>query len=69
MRGSGFSVGMARVLFETDKALRVDLADFGEQSWVPKSAIDDDSEVYDCDEGREGELVVAEWLAKARGWL
>ncbi len=32
--------------------------------WIPKSQIDDDSEVYG--EGHEGTLVVSEWIAKEK---
>lgn len=34
--------------------------------WVPKSVIDDDSEVYK--EGAEGKLVVADWFAEKECW-
>jgi len=46
---------------ETLKALLVELED-GREVWVPKSVIDDDSEVYE--EGSEGKLVLASWFCK-----
>lgn len=48
---------------ETDKALLVEID--GDEHWIPKSQIDDDSEVYQ--EGDEGELVVSMWLAEQKG--
>lgn len=49
---------------ETDKALLVSI-DGDEPIWVPKSVIDDESEVYS--KGHEGTLVVAEWFARKNG--
>jgi len=46
---------------ETDRALLVMLAD-GEEKWIPKSVIHDDSEVYEPHD--EGELVVKAWFAE-----
>lgn len=37
----------------------------GEEYWIPKSQIDDDSEVYEM--GTEGELVVSQWIADQKG--
>lgn len=37
----------------------------GEEYWIPKSQIDDDSEVYEM--GTEGKLVVSQWIADQRG--
>ena len=50
-----------KVLRETEKALLV-LTDEGEEVWVPKSVVDEDSEVYQKDD--EGTLIVQEWFAK-----
>ncbi len=47
----------------TDKALLVVVE--GEEVWIPKGQIHDDSEVYD--EGHEGTLVIPLWLAEAKG--
>lgn len=48
---------------ETEKALLVDID--GEEHWLPKSQIHDDSEVYA--EGGEGVLVITEWIAEQKG--
>jgi hypothetical protein len=45
----------------TKQALLI-LTDEGDEVWVPKSVIHDDSEVYE--DGHEGTLVVQEWFAK-----
>lgn len=60
---STFSVG-AKCVRETEKALLVEL-ETGEERWVPKSVVHDDSEVYE--EGGEGTLVVQEWWAEKEG--
>lgn len=51
------------VTMERDKSLccRID----GDDVWVPKSLIHDNSEVYKM--GSEGELVVPEWWAIEKG--
>jgi hypothetical protein len=49
---------------ETDKALLCLFPD-GEEHWIPKSQIDDDSEVYR--EGDVGKLVVSQWIAEQKG--
>ena len=49
----------------TDKALLV-LID-GDEHWIAKSQVDDDSEVFDDDEHKDGRLVVSEWIARERG--
>jgi len=49
---------------ETDKAILVSIE--CEDFWVPKSQIDDDSEVYK--KGTEGTLVVSDWWAKQNGF-
>ncbi len=53
----------ARCLRETDAALLVEID--GEEHWLPKSCVADHSEVFE--EGDDGILVVAEWVAKDRG--
>lgn len=60
------SVGKAKAVRETDKALLVAVEDLGEEIWVPKSQIHDDSEVYA--DGHEGDLVVSAWYAASKGW-
>jgi len=48
---------------ETPKAILV--KSNGVSTWVPKSVIHDDSEVYK--EGTSGKLVVARWFAEKEG--
>lgn len=48
---------------ETESALLVNIE--GEEIWIPKSQIDDDSEVYKKD--TSGTLVITEWIAKQKG--
>lgn len=48
------------------KALLCEL-ETGEERWIPKSVIHDDSEVYDAADNAEGELVVQGWFADKEG--
>lgn len=48
---------------ETAKALLCIID--GDEVWIPKSVIDDDSEVYQ--DGDEGDLVITEWFAEKEG--
>jgi hypothetical protein len=50
---------------ETDNALLC-LID-GAEHWIPKSQLSDDSEVFDDANNSEGQLVVSEWIANAKG--
>lgn len=50
----------------TDKAILVRELGTGKQTWIPKSVLHDDSEVYD--EGHEGTVVVFNWYAEEEGW-
>lgn len=54
-------------LHETAKALLVRIG--SRELWVPKSLIDDDSEVFDSGENSEGKLVVPLWWAEKEGLL
>jgi hypothetical protein len=56
-------VEVERVKCVTDKALCVIVE--GEEVWIPKSQIHDDSEVWGA--GHEGTLVIPLWLAEAKG--
>lgn len=60
------SLGDAKVKRATDKALLCDL-ESGEEQWVPKSVIHDDSEVFDDEDNSSGELIVKAWWAEANG--
>lgn len=47
---------------ETEKAILVDSPEFfDEPEWIPKSQLEDDSEVYE--KGDEGTLIITDWLA------
>lgn len=54
---------------ETDKAILCTIPDLdGEEIWVPKSQIKDESEVYSLKSGKEpGKLVIPKWLADEKG--
>lgn len=54
----------SRVIKDTGKALLVDID--GDEVWIPKSVIHDDSEVYK--EDTEGELIVKLWWAREHGY-
>jgi hypothetical protein len=47
---------------ETDKAILVEID--GEDRWIPKSVVHDDSEVYDENEHNEGTLALKAWFAE-----
>ena len=48
---------------ETDKALLCVID--GEEHWIPKGQITEDSEVYA--KGDDGKLVVTQWIAEQKG--
>lgn len=58
------SLGKCKAIAETPKALRVQTPDY-EEIWLPKSQIDDDSEVWEMDD--EGNLVISDWIAEQKG--
>ncbi len=47
---------------ETDSALLCVIG--GEEIWIPKSQVDDDSEVYE--KGGSGRLVITRWIAEKK---
>ncbi len=49
------------VLAETAAALRI-RTDDGKEAWIPKSQIDEDSEVYSL-KSSPGTMLVTEWIA------
>lgn len=59
------SLGEAVCVAETDKAIKVRLAD-EEELWVPKSCVHDDSEVYSM-KNAEGDLIVKTWWGEKNG--
>lgn len=54
-----------RCLRETEKGLLCLVG--GDEHWIPKSQVSDDSEVFNADENNEGTLVVSEWIAREKG--
>lgn len=50
---------------ETDMALLCVID--GEDVWIPKSQVHDDSEVFDGANNATGKLVVSEWIATQKG--
>jgi hypothetical protein len=48
---------------ETTAAIRVKVE--GKRIWIPKSQVDENSEVYK--KGTEGKLVITEWIATQKG--
>ena len=62
-----YSVENAEAIRETSAALLVSAPEFVQPTWIPKSMIHDDSEVYET--GTDGTLIVFEWLAKEKGWI
>lgn len=50
---------------ETDLAICVEMPDQDEDVWIPKSQIDNSSEVWK--KGHEGVLIVSEWFAEREG--
>lgn len=53
--------------FDSDKAIRVRIPELDRSVWIPRSQIDDDSEVYK--RGTEGTLIVSEWFATKEGLI
>lgn len=60
----GVSLGEHAVIKATDAALLVQDEE-GEEMWVPKSVIHDDSEVFKADQ--QGDLIVKVWWAEKEG--
>lgn len=58
------TLGDAKVIGETDKAIRVTVNET--TYWVPKSVVHDDSEVWKTED--EGSLVVKSWWAEKNGY-
>lgn len=66
----GVDLPNTEVLRETPKAIlckipvKIMSKDSYREVWVPKSAVHDDSEVYDGNENNFGKLVVKTWFAE-----
>lgn len=54
------------VLVETEKALHVFVVDTGDEVWIPKSQIHDDSDVYSRDTS-PGTITITRWIAEQKG--
>lgn len=69
MKGHGYyEIGLGVVTKTTDRAIKF-APDRGDDFWVPRSVVHEDSEVpSDADEGHEGKLAVKEWWAKKEGY-
>jgi hypothetical protein len=53
---------------DSGKALLIYIPELDDHStWIPKSAIHDDSEVWK--EDQEGKLVIKDWFAEKKGWI
>ncbi len=59
-----FEIGEVSVTAETAKAILC-VPESGEQFWVPKSCVHDDSEAFK--KGDSGKLVVKTWWAEKNG--
>lgn len=55
----------AHVVDISQLAIKVDID--GKLVWIPNSQVDDDSEVWQCED--TGTLVVSEWIAKEKGLI
>jgi hypothetical protein len=65
-----YTIEGAVCTYETDMALCIEADELDEPLWVPKSQIDDDSEVYGDQPGQdEGDLIISEWFARNSGLL
>jgi len=64
-----FRIPHVKAIKATALALLVEHGTQGDQLWVPKSVVHDDSEVFDDGKNAEGDLVVFEWWAESKGLL
>ncbi len=65
-RGEVVRFERAKCIKATEMALLIEI-DGNEGVWIPKSQIDDDSEVFDDEANAEGVLIVSEWIAIQKG--
>ena len=61
------NIGVGHAIKETERALLVVLESDGEEHWIPKSVMHDDSEVFDDADNSEGDVVVKRWFAEREG--
>lgn len=52
---------------ETEKAILIESEEFDEDTWIPQSQIDDDSEIWK--KGQTGNLIISDWIAEKLGLL
>jgi len=64
MSSDATSLGDGKALRETDAAVLVEL-ETGEEKWIPKSCLHDDSEVWKANQA--GDVVVKTWWAEKEG--
>lgn len=64
MSAEGTSLGQGQSTRETERAVLVEL-ESGEEVWIPKSVIHDDSEVWGA--GQAGDVIVMAWFAEKEG--
>jgi hypothetical protein len=62
-----YEIENAKCIRATPKAILIQAKEFGEDTWIPQSQVDDGSEVYQ--EGDEGTLVVKLWWAEKQKWV
>ncbi len=62
-----FVIEDAEAIIESAKAICIKSAQLDQDEWIPRSQIDDDSEVYK--KGDTGECVISDWLAEQKGLL
>jgi len=66
-----FELEDAEVISDTDKRILVEAPDLEEPTWVPKSVIHEDSEVWEfsLDGCGPGTLMVERPFAEGEGWV
>jgi len=61
-------LGLGEVVVAKEKALLIRLDELGEEKWIPRSVLEDDSEITEeAEEGDEGEVIVKTWFAEKEG--
>jgi len=61
-------LGNGKVIATSDGAVLIDLTELGQEVWIPRSIITDDSEIEDdAEKGVEGEVAVKTWWAEKEG--
>jgi len=64
----GFSLGRCQLVGETEKAVKVYIPMFNETCFLPKSQLHMSTEIVGSSGPAQGELVIATWLARERGY-